>query len=522
MAASSQAAIDLSQAMIVEPTALVDWLVIAPVAYCLMAGAGLMMLRKYAALQARLAVVGLTGLVALTAGLLVHVIDGGTVTVTMGRWLPPFGISFTVDAFGAVLALASSLVALACGIYAAGDVDTTGRRYGFFAFLFLMMAGVIGAFVTGDIFNLYVWFEVLLIASFGLQVLGSEDRQLDGATKYAFLNLVATTMFLVATGYLYGIFGTLNMADIALTARTMDDTAPLYTLATLYLFAFGMKAAAFPVSFWLPASYHTPKVVVSALFAGLLTKVGIYALIRTLVMLFPEQRDALAGVIAVVAVATMLLGTLGALAQTDYRRLLGYLVVSGIGIMLAGLALASTEALSAAIFYAAHSIVVMTALYMAAGIAARVGQTFSIVALGGLYRSHVLFAGFSLVLFFSVSGLPPFSGFWPKAVIVKAALDDGAWWIAVAVLVTGFLTTIAVGRVWLHAYWKPLEASADGAALRRLGASAVAPLAGLVILTTWFGLFPESLITMTDRAAAGLVDPAGYIGSVFPEEGAGN
>ncbi|WP_099865141.1 Na+/H+ antiporter subunit D [Pararhizobium haloflavum] len=522
MAAPSGAAVDISQAMVVAEAPLADWLVIAPVAYCLMAGAGLMMLRKYVKLQPRLAVFGLLALVAMTAGLLVHVLSGGTVTVTMGRWLPPFGISFSVDILGAILAFTASLVALACGLYAAQDVDKTGRRYGFYPLLFLMMAGVIGAFVTGDIFNLYVWFEVLLIASFGLQILGSERQQLDGATKYALLNLVATTIFLIATGFLYGIFGTLNMADIALQAREMGATAPLYTLAALYLLAFGMKAAAFPVAFWLPASYHTPKVVVSALFAGLLTKVGIYALLRTMIMLFPEQRDELATLIAIVAVVTMILGTLGALAQTDYRRLLGYLVVSGIGVMLAGIALATPLGLSGSIFYALHSIIVMTALYMAAGMAARIGRSFSIAQLGGIYRSHVLFAAISLVLFLSVSGLPPFSGFWPKAVLVKASLDAGIWWLAASILVTGFLTTIAVGRVWAHAYWKPADTTPPESPMMiptaTLRPSATyLPLIGLVALTAVFGLYPEPLLVLTERSAEQLLDPGSYIQSVFPE-----
>ncbi|GLQ38669.1 cation:proton antiporter [Rhizobium albus] len=522
MAGPSEAAIDYSRAFVMEPLALADWLVIAPVPYCLIAGALLMMLRKNAELQAKAAIIGLIGLFVLCGALLAHVVENGPVTMTMGRWLPPFGISFTVDVLGAILAVTASIVAVACAIYAAEDVDTTGRRYGFFSFLFLMMAGVIGAFVTGDIFNLYVWFEVLLIASFGLQVLGSEDRQIDGATKYAFLNLIATTMFLVATGYLYGVFGTLNMADIAAQTRTIDDARPLYTLAALYLFAFGMKAAAFPVSFWLPASYHTPKVVVSALFAGLLTKVGIYALARTLLMLFPDQRDAFADVIAWAAMLTMLLGAFGALAQTDYRRLLGYLVVSGIGIMLAGIALATVEALSAAIFYALHSMVVMTALYVASGIAARIGKSFSMNDLGGLYRSNVLFAAMSLVLFFSVSGLPPFSGFWPKAMLVRASLDASASGLATIILLTGFLTTIAVGRVWAHAYWKPAPETMGTPAAAQMKMTSLLPLLALVALTVGFGVFPETLLQLSDSAAAGLLDPSAYIQSVFPAEGAVN
>ena len=293
--------------------------------------------------------------------------------MVMGRWLPPFGIAFTADLLGASMALAGAIAAFAGGLYALSDISPSGRRYGFFPFLLLLMAGVTGAFLTGDVFNLYVWFEVLLISSFGLLILGSEREQIDGALKYAVLNLIATTLFLVAIGYLYAIFGTLNMADIAAKAKAVRGSAPLMTLASLFLIAFAMKAAAFPVNFWLPASYHTPRIVVSALFAGLLTKVGIYALIRVLVMLLPVERGNLSLLIAIVGAATMISGALGALAESDVRRMFGYVVISGIGNMLAGIALGSVEGVGGSIFYALHSIVLMTALYMAAGQAARLG-----------------------------------------------------------------------------------------------------------------------------------------------------
>ena len=212
-------------------------------------------------------------------------------------------------------------------------VSSSGRRYGFYPFLLLLMTGVCGSFLTADVFNLYVWFEVLLISSYGLLILGNDRIQLDGAVKYGVLNLVGTNLFLIATGLLYGIFGTLNMADIAVKVDALDNPASgtLATVAALYFLAFAMKAAAFPVNFWLPASYHTPNIVVSAVFAGLLTKVGVYALIRIFVLILPESLNYMADVIGIVAIATLITGALGALAQSEIRRLLGYLVIAGIG-----------------------------------------------------------------------------------------------------------------------------------------------------------------------------------------------
>ncbi|MCV9997775.1 Na+/H+ antiporter subunit D [Pararhizobium sp. YC-54] len=518
MAASTSPA-DLSAALVLQPVAALDWLVILPAVWCIAIGALLMMIRHKGWLQPLIAVAALAVLVVLDAALLWHVAGSGPVTMVMGRWLPPFGIAFTADLTGALFALMSAVVAFAGAVAAIGDINASGRRYGFYPFLMLLMAGVSGAFLTGDVFNLYVWFEVLLISSFGLLVLGSEREQIDGAVKYGFLNLVATTLFLITTGYLYGIFGTLNMADIARKAPGLQTLAPLVTLTALYILAFSMKAAAFPLNFWLPASYHTPRIVVSALFAGLLTKVGIYGLIRICAMLFPAEREQLGLVLAVVAALTMLTGTLGALAQTDTRRLLGYLVISGIGAMLAGLALGGSDAIGGVIFYALHSMLVMTALYLAAGLAARLSGGFSLAGAGGLYRHHLLFTALSLMLFFAVSGLPPFSGFWPKVMLVKAAIDAGVSWLASILLLSGFLTMIATGRVFLLAYWRPVDAEL-AATPEPLDATALLPLMVLTALSVVIGLFPETLMNLAQQAASALSEPSAYLNSVFPAGGA--
>ncbi|KIQ01907.1 cation:proton antiporter [Agrobacterium tumefaciens] len=516
MAASGYPNIDLAAALVMQPTPLADWLIVAPFALCITVGAILMMIRHSPRLHAAIAVSGLGLLVLIHAALLWKVVAGGPFTMVMGRWLPPFGIAFTADLTGALLGLAGAIVALACAIHASAEIDEGGRRYGFYPFLMLLMAGVSGAFLTGDIFNLYVWFEVLLISSFGLIVLGPTKEQIDGALKYAVLNLVGTTLFLIAVGYLYAIFGTLNMADIARKVTETSDQAPLMTLAALFTLAFAMKAAAFPVNFWLPASYHTPKLVVSALFGGLLTKVGVYALLRVMIMLFPVQREELSFIIAIVAALTMILGGMGALAQNDTRRMLGYVVISGIGIMLAGVAIGSPSAVAGAIFYALNSVVLMTALYLAIGHAARIGGGWSLTDLSGLYARAPWFSGLTLALFFAGSGLPPFSGFWPKAMLTKSAIDIGAWWLAASILVSSFLCTIAFARVFLLCFWRSAPAGMKDV-VPPARVPGIAPVLALTLLIVGFGLFPESIMKLSQQAADGLADPAAYIRSVFPQ-----
>ena len=543
-----------AEAMTTGPVAASDYLIVLPVVICFIFGAGLLMMRKRTGRQPWVAIPGLALLFAVDLALLAKVATEGTQTMMMGGWKPPFGIAFTVDLMGALFVAVTGFVALACGIYAVASISPTERRYGFYPFLFLMIGGVSGAFLTGDIFNLYVWLEVLLIGSFGLLILGSEHEQLDGATKYCFLNLVGTTLFLITTAYLYGVFGTLNMADIAAKAATMEGDSAVTIIAVMYLVAFALKAAAFPLNAWLPASYHTPRFVVSALFAGLLTKVGVYGIMRVLMMLFPPEHQVLVPLIAWIAGLTMLLGALGALAQTDLRRLLNYMVIAGIGTILAGLAvpqvasvmvaqadggaaMAATAAaapaaqtgLAGAIYYALHSIVVMTALYLAAGVAARLNGSSSLAEMGGLWRRYPLLAALMLVFLFGVSGLPPFSGFWPKVALVRATILADLPWLAATILVSGFLLTIASARVFALAFWRPLPAmsaagsDAEAGQIEREQFQApgpdkplsLIPLLALAAFVVAAGVWPEWLAHLTTAAAAGVLDPAAYLQSVF-------
>lgn len=509
---------EMAGAMRLEPVAAGDWVLIAPVVIGIALGAFLLMLRHHLRWQAAFAAGGLLLMLAANTALLHRVLNDGPLAMTMGRWLPPFGISFVADALGATFALIATFVALVCALFSVIDIDATGRRYGFYPFLMLMMAGVNGAFLTGDVFNLYVWFEVFLIASFGLLILGSERAQIDGAAKYAILNLLGTAFFLIATAYLYGSFGTLNMADVARKADGLRETSPLMAIAALYLLAFAMKAAAFPLNFWLPASYHTPRVVTAALFGGLLTKIGVYALLRSLGMMFPVERLALSGVIEWVAITTMIFGAMGALAQTDIRRMAGFLVISGVGVMLAGPALGDAGAMSGTILYAVHSMLAMAALYLLAGAISQAGGSFMLTDLGGLYRASPLFAAIAFLLVLAVAGLPPASGLWPKVMLVRASIEAGAGWLALAVLASGFLSTIALGRVFLFAFWRdpPEQASVE---TRSPSSGYLGPIVALLVPILLLGMLPERFIRISDIAASGVIDSAAYVRSVFPEGG---
>ncbi|XWN30661.1 MAG: proton-conducting transporter membrane subunit [Devosia sp.] len=520
VAAPTFATVDNTAPMLAGNTELVTWLVAIPIILPLIGAAVTLAFRKREALQSWTALIclALASLSAVALNAIVAV--QGPLVMAMGNWMPPFGIVIAVDALSAILVLVTCLVGLVGISYARGDVGLEGTRFGFYTFYLLLICGVCGAFSTGDIFNLYVWFEVFLISSFGLIVFGGTRIQLDGAVKYGVLNFIATTTFLIAVGALYGMTGTLNMADIR-GALAVAETGPVITIGALFVFAFTMKAAAFPLHFWLPASYHTPKVIVAALFAGLLTKVGVYSLMRVMIMLFGEKGEIFLPLVAVLGIITAILGALGALAQNNLLRMAAFLVVSGIGVMLIGFGLGTVEGLSGAIVYAVHSILVMTGLFLVLGLAERLSGSGALSRAGGLYSAHSLAAALFLIMALAAAGLPPFSGFWPKLMLVQASLAiDG--WLAIAgaagVIVSGFLTTVVLGRAWALVFLRNPEGATAAAPVAGGGAPFSSTLVLLAIFVTGLGLFPAILLGPAELGAAALFDPSAYVERVLGME----
>lgn len=518
------------------PTALSDWLVILPVIVPLLGAGLLLMLRRMRDYHWIVAVLIALAVLACDIELLRHALTAGPLAMTMGNWLPPFGISFVADATGSAFALVAVLVLLTALVYLQADRPSELTRDSLYPLLMVLLAGVSGAFLTGDLFNLYVWFEVMLIASFGLLVLGGRRRQVDAAVKYGFLNFIATTLFLLALGLLYGLTGTLNMADLVEHAAKAPAAA-MTGIAALLLLAFGIKAAAFPVNAWLPASYHTPPAAISALMAGLLTKVGAYALLRTLVMLLPASRGLLEPLLALVAGATLLLGPLGAIAETNLRRALGFILIGGIGAIIAGIALADANGVAGAVGYIVHAMLTMAALYFVAGLIERTTGARDTRQMGGLYAANAPLSILFLLLVLAISGVPPFLGFWPKLLLLEGALDgagimsgalDGwALWLLACLLLNALLTLVAGTRLWSHIFWRAgLEGERSEIAnpnLRPLGRAAtwagIGTTAVLTALVVALGLYPDPLLQLGYAAAHDLLEPASYIAATGIEGG---
>jgi multicomponent Na+:H+ antiporter subunit D len=498
-----------------------DTLLILPVVLPVMTGILTLLFWSRPRIQRVISVAGTVGLLIAALVLFETVWNDGIQAVSMGDWPAPFGITMVADLFSALMVVLAAVTGLAVAVYALAGIDAHREAHGYHTFFQVLLMGVCGAFLTGDVFNLYVWFEVMLISSFVLAALGGLPSQLEGAVKYVTLNLISSALFLAAAGILYGMVGTLNMADASLRLSSLSEPGLSNVLAMLFLVAFGIKAAVFPLYFWLPASYHTPPVAVSAVFAGLLTKVGVYALIRFFTLIFTRDVGFTHTIILVIAGATMVSGVFGAMVQRDFRRILSFHIVSQIGYMIMGLGLFSPFALAGSVFYIAHHIIVKTNLFLVSGVVHRIRGTFDLPGLGGLFRSAPFLSALFLIPAFSLAGMPPLSGFWAKLSLVQAGLGSEEYTIIAVALFAGILTLFSMTKIWGEVFWKEQGAagSPDTSPPGPLGAGErlayFAPIIGLAALTVLIGITVEPLMSVALRAAGQLADPALYINAVL-------
>ena len=396
-------------------------------------------------------------------------------------------------------------------------------RFGYFPIYHFLLLGLTGAFLTGDIFNLYVWFEIIIISSFVLITLGGEKAQIEGAVKYFTLNILASIIFLTAIAVLYGLAGSLNMADLATIIPQLENRKLVEVAAILFLVGFGIKSAVFPLYFWLPASYHTPPSAVAAIFGGLLTKVGVYALIRIFSLIFLDDVF-LDDILLVVAVLTIFSGAIGSLVQKNVRKIFSYLIICHIGFMIAGLGMGTEIAFAGMVFYLIHDIMVKTNLFMVSGLIYRIKGTNNVRLLGDLYAN---FPKLSLLMFIpllSVIGVPPFSGFWPKVSLIIASLNEKNYVIMGAIIFGSLLTLIIIARLWSNVFWKKGEDLPKRdhflyfQKMNRLKKfQFLAPIILLAGVSLYIGFGAEHMQQLSNRIASELIDNTQYIEAVMPQ-----
>ncbi len=430
----------------------------------------------------------------------------------MSNWPAPFGITIVADLLACFMLFLSALASLAMSAYALVDIDSKREKYFHFPLFQLLLMGINGAFLTGDIFNLFVMYEVMLMASYVLLSHGSEARQLRGALHYVMINLFASTFFLFGIGLIYGMTGTLNMADIAVAVQTAGpESQGLLTAISMMLFVvFGVKTALVPLFFWMPDAYPQPPVATAAMFAAIMTKVGVYSITRTFTLMFPGDEFTLT-VIKVVAVASMLIGVLGAIAQTNFRRLLAFHSVSQVGFMVLGLGFFSPMGLAGSIYFVMHHSMIKSSLFLCSGIAERLTGNRDIKKMGGIIEAHPFYSALFLIAAFSLAGLPPFSGFFAKLILLFAGAELNEYIFIAAILVGGFLTLFSMVKIWQMAYWGKREPKFNPVNV----GSFVWGIIILVGMSMVLAILVQPVYDMVLEAGEQLLDPSQYINAVL-------
>jgi multicomponent Na+:H+ antiporter subunit D len=534
-----------------------------PVLLPMVAAACSLMLGRHATAQRTVTLITLT-LVLVDAVVLMTISDYvGATAVQVGGWDVPIGITLVVDRLSAIMLVVSAVILLAVMTYAIGQGISDGdedQPVSIFQPTFLILtAGVCNAFLAGDLFNLYVGFEVLLAASFVLLTLGASPERIRAGVSYVMVSIVSSLVFLMGIAFVYAATGTLNLADLAIKLQEV----PSGTRTALYsvlMVAFGLKAAVFPLSAWLPDSYPTAPAPVTAVFAGLLTKVGIYSMLRAHTLLFPG--GALDNILMVAGLLTMLAGILGAIAQDDIKRLLSFTLVSHIGYMVFGMALSTMAGLTGTIYYVGHHIIVQTTLFLVVGLIERQAGSSSLRRLGSLARTAPALSILFLVPALNLAGIPPFSGFIGKTALLQAGAQDGTWlaWVLVGGgAATSLLTLYVVARVWSNAFWRSRREAPDGELvafaptagsftaqppavdpctdeelekdlkaegkpasldlethpLSRIPTMMLVPTVALVIVSVSLTVFAGPLIDVAQRAATNLQDRSAYVSAVM-------
>ncbi|KQQ03749.1 MULTISPECIES: Na+/H+ antiporter subunit D [unclassified Rathayibacter] len=525
-------------------TALIPLVVTLP----LLGAALALILGRHRRAQILVNIVTLSAVLVISCVMLVIVLagDGGGDAVYVGGWEPPWGIVLVVDPLAALMLVITSITLLGVLLFSVGQGLVDGNRETpvtiFHPTYLILSAGILNAFVAGDLFNLYVGFEILLAASYVLITLGGTAPRIRAGTTYVVVSLVSSVFFLSAIGLLYGATGTVNMAQLSIRIAELPADVQM-VLHVMLLLGFGIKAAVFPLSFWLPDSYPTAPAPVTAVFAGLLTKVGVYALIRTETLLFPG--GALSEVLLVVALLTLIVGILGAVAQADIKRMLSFTLVSHIGYMVFGIAIGTPAGYAATIFYVIHHITVQTTLFLATGLIERVGGTTSILRLGGLLKASPLLALLYFIPAMNLGGIPPFTGFLGKVGLFVAGTESAVeqpnwlvWAVIGAGAVTSLLTLYAVARVWNMAFWRrqeevpgyesPLidqlqEDPHDTGTVRTRHSPPMMVLAtaGMVLVSVVLTIGAGPLYEASERASEAIADPSTYIATVYRDSSFG-
>ena len=445
--------------------------------------------------------------------LLVKVKTDGVQALTLGSWAPPFGITMVSDMLSVLLVTSSILISLFVVWYSFSSIGEEREKAFYYPAILFMLTGVNGAFTTGDIFNMFVFFEVLLMSSYVLIVLGGEKVQLRESIKYILVNVISSSLFVITVGYLYSVVGTLNMADISIKLADIGQTGIVTVIAVLFLIVFGIKGGIFPLFFWLPGSYAAPPVPVLALFGALLTKVGVYAIIRTYTLFFTTDVGYTHELLMIISIITIIAGCIGALAYFDLKQIIIYNIVIAVGVILFGVSTMNESGLMGSVFYLIHDILIKGALFLLIGIIIKITGTSNLRKMGGLIKHYPILGWSYLIAAFGLAGIPPLSGFVGKLLIVQGGLEGEYLWQSIFILASSLVVLLSAIRIFIYAFWGEEKGSHDISP--KLYRHLMAPTVTLVAITVLYGVGSEFLVPFMTDATSVLLDPSVYTDAVF-------
>lgn len=490
-------------------------LIVLPMALPLLVGVLLIFFRSYIVRQRWITFGSLIINAIISFYILERIQSEGIITLDFGGWVPPFGILFVADSFAILLVLTTNIVSAICVLYAMPTIGLNREKYYFYSFVNFLVAGVNGSFLTGDIFNLFVTFEVMLLASYVLITLGGSKLQLKEAVKYIAINVVSSSLFLIAIAYLYGTLGTLNMAHLSQRIAEVGQTPGLTVISFLFLIVFGLKSGLVLYQ-WLPGSYSTPPTAIVALFGALLTKVGVYALFRMFSLLFYHDQQITHTIIGIMAGITIVGGCIGAVAYTNIRQIVVYNVVIAIGFILVGLAIMTPTAIEGAIFYLIHDMFLKALLFLLAGTMIYLTKTEKLDEMSGLIRNYPVLGWMFFIALLSLTGIPPLSGFLGKVLIGEAAIATGAYVLLGLSFASGLVVLYSLLRVFMSCFWGETIISKEEEI--PLNKKLVLPSALFVVITFVLGIGAEGIAPYLSNAAETLTNPSIYIDAIMSDK----
>lgn len=487
-------------------------LLIAPVVIPLLIGMVLIIFHTNIHLQRVLSLIALLATTAVSIVLMNQIRLYGIQSLQLGGWEAPFGISFVGDMFSALLLLATSIVAIGCLIYAFPTISRKQQKLYFYPLFLFLITGVNGSFLTGDLFNLYVFFELFLVASYVLITFGGEKRQLRESLKYIFTNIISSSFFLMGVAYLYSITGTLNLAHLSLRIAEAGQDGMITTVAFLFLIVFALKAGLL-LFFWLPGSYSVPPTAIAALFAALLTKVGIYSIFRMFTLIFYHEPQITHVFIGILAAVTMILGGLGAIGFWDLKKILTYNVIISVGFILAGLVSSTTAGISGSIYYLLHDMIIKALIFLIGGTVVHLTGTSNLKEISGLIRRHPQLGWMFFIAALSMVGIPPLSGFLGKVFITQGTFEAGYFWLGGIGLVASLFILFSMMKLFMNAFWGEMLLSEEEEVGTTKGL--LVPILFLTVASLALGIGAEGISGYVTQAAEQLLNPSLYIQAVF-------